>query len=115
MMSGMHFDPRDPEICGAESKSLKVTRDERCPSGREMSCERGECRESTRYRPSVRPDSRLVTGRARLACRIGNLNDRLISSASDERPSRMRIAVIAGDGIGKDVTAEAVKVLDRDG
>ena len=25
----------------------------------------------------------------------------------------MRIAVIAGDGIGKDVTAEAVKVLGR--
>ena len=25
----------------------------------------------------------------------------------------MRIAVIAGDGIGKDVTAEAVKVLDE--
>jgi isocitrate/isopropylmalate dehydrogenase len=25
----------------------------------------------------------------------------------------MRVAVIAGDGIGKDVTAEAVKVLGR--
>ena len=47
-----------------------------------------------------------------------NLNSRLILSAHGEasrQPSvqgqRMRIAVIAGDGIGKDVTAEAVKVL----
>src|SRR4029078_8589731 len=49
-------------------------------------------------------------GRARVVARSGRSGISLVGSAS-RRPSIMRIAVIPGDGIGKEVIAEALHVL----